>query len=126
MPHPPDIPSVWHPRSSVFGLFRMRVVLRGSSAKAVEHLDRGDGGTRVVSRENGGYVRIAITDDGPGIFAKHREHFSGPTALKSRDHSEDFGLASRKRERLSNALADRSGLQRHRPHEAAWLRSTDR
>ena len=96
----------------------MRVVPRGYSAKAVEHLDRGDGETRVAPRENSGFVRLAITDDGPGIPEEHRESVFGITALKSHDRLEDLVLAWSRRERLSNALAARSGLKRHRLHEA--------
>jgi len=67
------------------------LVLRNLIDNAVKHHDREDGVVRVVGADGAAELEISISDDGPGIAAKHREAILLPFR-KLCDHSEGQGM----------------------------------
>jgi signal transduction histidine kinase len=60
---------------------------------AVKHHDKKTGSIRVSAEDQDSFVEFKVTDDGPGIPAKHRNKIFGLfTTLKRRDVVEGSGM----------------------------------
>ncbi|MEM9529989.1 MAG: ATP-binding protein, partial [Pseudomonadota bacterium] len=82
-----DLPTIRSPRGPLAQVFQNLL------SNAVKHHDREAGTIEAASRHRGGFVEIAIRDDGPGIDEEyHQKVFEMFQTLAPRDRVEGTGL----------------------------------
>lgn len=69
------------------------IAIRNLISNAVKHHDQPSGQIKVSHQIEGGFLRVRVTDDGPGIEAKYQQMIFQPfKTLKSRDRGGGTGL----------------------------------